>query len=468
MYFFYSLLMVFYGAGLIVVLYIRAWRRGKSVSGIRERLGFLPESLRHDGRLTFWFHSCSVGETLSVQPLAHALRRSYPEARLVFSTTTDTGQALARERFTQFGAGNVFYFPIDMASVVRRVLDWIRPTMVIIVDTEIWPNLTHHASRRGIPVVLANGRISESSFRRYLRIRPVLLRVFQSYRILMVASQEEAERFRQLGAPAGKILVTGNLKHDRNLVEQEVAAAQFRGLQEAFGLQSNSTNLIVAGSTHAGEEDVLLEVLGSLRRVPGLEATRLLLVPRHPRRFESVARDAALAGFQVTRRSRSKPATPGAEVLLLDTVGELAAAYGFASVAFVGGTLVRHGGQNIMEPAAHKRPIVIGPSMENFAQVLAEFRAHDAVVQIDAGTGDRAGQVRQLTDVFVRLLQNPAECERLGNAAHSVFASNLGATSRTAAKIAEILNAAPFPRQTGADSPASCTSESPERNQKPD
>lgn len=448
MYFFYSFLMVLYGAGLIVVLHIRAWRRRQPASGIRERLGFLPASLRHNGTPTIWIHSCSVGETLSVQPLAHALRERFPEIRLVFSTTTDTGQALARERFAKFGAGNTFYFPIDRAAVVRRVLDWIRPAMIIIVDTEIWPNLTCHAFRRAIPVVLANGRISEASFRRYRRIRPVLRRVFQNYRILMAASEEEAERFRQLGAPAGRIVTTGNIKHDRNLVEKDVAAAQSLALREVFGLQPGTENLMVAGSTHPGEEEALIEVLRRVRRIPGLEKTRLLLAPRHPERCASVARTAASAGFRVRRRSQETRSGEDAEVLLLDTVGELTTAYGFASIAFVGGTLIRHGGQNIMEPAAHAKPIVIGPSMENFAQILAEFRAHNAVIQIRAGENDREHQVQQITSVAVRLLQNPAEREVLGKAAFSVFESNLGATRRTVEKIAAILDETSGPGQT--------------------
>ena len=442
MYFFYSLLMVLYAAGLIVVLHIRAWRRRKSATGIRERLGFLSEGLRHSGNPTFWLHSCSVGETLSVQPLAHALQEHFPAARMVFSTTTDTGQALARERFERFGAGNTFYFPIDMAPIVKRVLDWIRPAMIIIVDTEIWPNLTRHAFRRGIPVVLVNGRISEAAFRRYRRIRPILSRVFQNYRMLMVASEEEAERFRLLGAPADRIVVTGNIKHDRNLVEKEVAAVQSVKLLEAFGLRPESGNLIVAGSTHGGEEEALLEVLRRVRRIHGLEETRLLLAPRHPERFAAVAGMATHAGFRVRRRSQAAPADEQAEVLLLDTVGELATAYGFASIAFVGGTLIRHGGQNIMEPAAHAKPVVIGPSMENFSQVLAEFRAHNAVIQIQAGESDREHQIQQLAGIFVRLLQNPQECRVLGNAAFSVFEQNLGATRRTVEKIAAIIGSA--------------------------
>lgn len=437
MYFLYSILLVIWGILLIPVFFYKAWRHKKSLPGLSQRLGQLPESLRFDGRATIWFHSCSVGETLSLQPLVQNLHRRFPDARFVFSTITKTGQEVAIQRFAAFGKGNTFYFPIDLASVVRRVLDWIQPAMIVIVDTEIWPNTLNQARRRGIPVMLANGRISASSFRYYRLARPVLRRVFQNYKALMMQSNEDAARIAQMGAPAAKIAVTGNIKIDRELIDENSNEALFRSLDEAFGFSELNAPLIVAGSTHAGEEQVLLDVLQRIRRISGLEQTRILLVPRHPERFDAVAQLAEQNGFIVRRRTGSATKDRNAEVLILDTVGELAAAYRFATVAFVGGTLVRHGGHSIMEPALYSKAIVIGPSMENFRQIAEEFRLHGGIRQISAGEQDRGRQAQQLLDVFLQLLQNSEEREALGRVAFSILEKSRGATQRTSERIAE-------------------------------
>jgi len=437
MYFFYSIFMVAWGILLIPVFFYKAWRYQKYLPGLRQRLGRLPDSLRSDGRPTIWFHSCSVGETLSAQPLAHALHQRFPEARFVFSTITNTGQVIARQRFAKYGPGNTFFFPIDLAWVANRVLDWIRPVMLIIVDTEIWPNVLHQACRRGVPVVLVNGRISAASFRYYRWARPVLRSVFRNYRALMMKSDEDAGRIRSMGAPPDKILVTGNLKYDRDLVEKEVTEAQAHSLDDALGLGSGAGPLIVAGSTHPAEEQILLEVLGRIRRTSGLESTRLLLVPRHPERFDAVAELVEQSGFSLRRRTRPAPPAPG-EVLLLDTLGELATAYRFATIAFVGGTLIQHGGQSILEPALYAKPIVIGPSMENFPQIIDEFSTRGAVWQINARESDRAAQVRELSETLVTLLRDQSARMKLGQAASSVLESNRGAASRTIHKITEL------------------------------
>jgi 3-deoxy-D-manno-octulosonic-acid transferase len=437
MYLIYSLLMVAWGILLIPSLLYKAWRHQKYLPGLRQRFGRLPASLRWNGRPAVWIHACSVGETLSAQPLVQALHEQFPDMRFVISTITGTGQAIAKERFARFGEGNTFFFPIDLAVIARRVLDWIRPSMLLILDTEIWPNVLHQASRRGIPVILVNGRISAKSFPHYRLARGVLRIVFRDYALLLMRSEEDAERIRDIGAPDEKVFIAGNIKYDRNLAEKEVSEAQARKLDETFGLASADATLIVAGSTHPGEEQILLEALQHLRRTPGLEQTRLLLVPRHPERFDAVADMAVNAGFAVRRRSNPLK-NAQAPVLLLDTMGELATAYRFAAIAFVGGTLIPHGGQNILEPALYAKPIVIGHSMENFTEILQEFRARDAVRQIEATDADRAAQIRQLTAAFTELLQNAAARDRLGKAAYSIFESNQGAVARTIQKVAEV------------------------------
>jgi len=437
MYLLYSILMVSWGIVLMPVFLYRAWRHHKSLPGLCQRLGRLPENLRSRGTPTIWFHCCSVGETLSVQPLTHLFHARFPQARFVFSTVTNTGQSIAKQRFSVYGEANTFFFPIDLAWVAKRVLDCIQPAMIVIIDTEIWPNVVHQAWKRHIPVVLVNGRISAASFRYYRWACPVLRRVFQNYRILLMKSDEDARRILEMGAPPDRVLVTGNLKYDLDLVKRDVTAAAAESLDAALGPAAIDAPLIIAGSTHPGEEDILLEVLGRIQNVPGLEHTRLLLAPRHPERFDEVAGLVERAGYAVQRRTQKK-AEVRAPVLLLDTIGELAAAYRFATIAFVGGTLVRRGGHSILEPALYAKPIVIGPSTENFSQVVEEFLQQGAVQQISATEENRSAQVRELSDAFKGLLLDRAACATLGRAACSVLENNSGATHRTIERIAAI------------------------------
>jgi 3-deoxy-D-manno-octulosonic-acid transferase len=438
MYLAYSLLLVILGILLIPPFLYKAWRYHKSFPGIAQRLGRLPDTLRSDGRATIWFHSCSVGETLSLQPLAQFLHQRFPNARFLFSTVTQTGQNIAIQRFTIYGKGNTFYFPIDFASIVRRVLNWIQPTAIVIVDTEIWPNLLRQAHRRGIPVILANGRISAGSFRYYRCARPALRRVFSDYRILMMQSEQDAVRISKIGAPAEKILVAGNLKFDCDYIEKDSDRSLSRSFEEDLGAIAANAPLIVAGSTHEGEEQILFDVLQRLRSTPGLEQTRLLLAPRHPERFVEVAQLAVRCGMAVARRTDRFGPDREAPVLLLDTVGELAAVYRFAMVVFIGGTLVRHGGHSIMEPALYSKAIVTGPSMQNFRQIFDEFRLHKGICVIEAGGKDPKLQSRQLLDVFRQLLQNVKERDALGAAARSILERNRGATRRIGERIADI------------------------------
>jgi 3-deoxy-D-manno-octulosonic-acid transferase len=437
MYLLYSVFLVTWGILLIPIFLYRAWRHHKYLPGLSQRLGHLPESLKFDGRPTIWFHACSVGETLSLQPLVDSLHQRFPKARFVFSTVTQTGQLIAARNFEGYGAGNTFYFPIDLASIVKRVLHWIQPALIVIIDTEIWPNLIHQAHRRVIPVILANGRISAKSFPYYRWARPVLAKVFRKYTLLMMQSEEDARRIKAIGAPVDKILVSGNIKFDRSLIEK----AHEKGTGDLgfdFCRERLNEPLIVAGSTHPGEEQILLEALERVRRISGLERTRLLIAPRHPERFEEVAAIISQSGFKFRRRTGGSTTEENVDILLLDTLGELAAAYRFAAVAFVGGTLVRRGGHSIMEPALYSKAIVIGPSMENFRGIVEEFRTQGGIVQIQAGPEDRDLQVEQLTQSFASLLQNKHEREIMGKMAFALLEKNRGAAGLTSEKIASV------------------------------
>jgi 3-deoxy-D-manno-octulosonic-acid transferase len=285
---------------------------------------------------------------------------------------------------------------------------------------------------------MANGRISPKSFRLYRLVGPMLRRIFANYSVLLMKSEDDAERIRMIGAPPGKVIVSGNIKYDKELVEQELSEGVAQSLDEALGLTSADGDLIVAGSTHAGEEQILIEVLRRIRLRPDLGKTRLLLGPRHPERFDAVADLAARAGFVVKRRSEDNKMATRADVMVLDTLGELATAYRFATIAFVGGTLIPHGGQSIIEPAWYAKPIVIGPSMENFRQIVSDFRARGAVKQIQAIDSDKEAQITELTDAFVWLLEDEERRTAMGNAAYSVFENNRGAARFTVDKIADI------------------------------
>jgi 3-deoxy-D-manno-octulosonic-acid transferase len=438
MYLLYSFILVFWGILLLPAFLYKAWRRNKGFPGISQRLGRLPENLQNNNPETFWFHACSVGETLSLQPLAQALHRRFPRARFIFSTTTQSGQEIAVERFARYGDGNTFYFPIDLACVVSRVLDWIKPSLITVVETEIWPNLLHQAHGRNIPVVLVNGRISNASFRHYRWGRSFLKKVFPQYRALLMQSKDDAFRIRGIGAPAEKITVTGNIKFDAGAFEEDADAVAAQDLEQGLGLNDLDAPLIVAGSTHPDEEAILFEVFKSIRTTRGLERTQLLVAPRHPERFEEVAQLAIQNGLGLKRRSQNSGTDSGAEVLLLDTIGELAAVYRYATVVFVGGTLTDHGGHSIIEPAICSKPIVVGPSMENFRSILSEFLTNGGIWQIAAGGKDRNSQVRQLLKAFRQLLQNRAERDAMGLAAREVLDRNHGAVSRSAQIIESI------------------------------
>jgi len=437
MYLFYSAMFTLWVIFMWPYFLYNAVKHKKYLPSMKERFGFDLDRLKSDGRRTFWIHSCSVGETLSVQPLAAALHEKYPDARLVFSTITKSGQAIAQERFAQYG-GHVFYFPVDLAPIANRVLDVLKPTMLITIDTEIWPNVMRESKRRNIPIIMVNGRISAESFRYYRYTQGWMGRVLDNYRYFLMKAGEDAERIQRMGAWPSRIVVTGNIKYDRAHVESNLLSEQAQTIDKALRLTQSKGRLIIAGSTHDDEESTLLAVLRGLRGVSGLEDTRLLIVPRHPERFTAVADLAERSGFGVRRRSRPNDGRDDAEVLILDTLGELATTYQFADVVFVGGTLIPHGGQSIMEPAACGKAVVIGPSMENFPGIIDDFLADNAIVQIEADEKNKPAQIEQLQKAFEQLLSNDPERERLGNAALAIFDASRGATSRVMEKISKV------------------------------
>lgn len=401
----------------------------KYLGNLKGRLWLSP--LAADSRPAIWLHAVSVGETLAAKPLIAALRQRFPNYRLVVSTTTMTGQVVARQQITE--ANEVCYFPFDWKFTVRRALNAVQPEVVILMESELWLNFLDECRNRQIPTVVVNGRISDRSFPRSQKFGFFIRRLYGLVARFLMQGQLDAERAVELGAPAERVTVSGNLKYDIADSSQSPKLAETaERLDELFAF--NQSALIVAGSTSEGEEQALLAACA------GLSGTRLLIAPRHPERFNAVAALLESSGVKFSRRSSSSLADESAqtaEVILLDSIGELAAVYRFASVVFVGGSLVSVGGHNILEAALFSKPIIVGPHMQNFREIAAEFLRRDALIQLQST--DANEQVRELSRTFAELLSDQSRAEELGANARQAIEDNRGATARTVDAIAELL-----------------------------
>jgi 3-deoxy-D-manno-octulosonic-acid transferase len=428
----YSFALLALFLALLPYFIYQALKHGKYLDSFRQRLGRLPDGLRDD-RPTLWVHAVSVGEFNAARPLVASLRRQAPEYRVVVSTTTLTGQRLARAECGRSIDGS-FYFPFDLARVARRALDHIRPAAVVILETELWPNFLRECRKRNVLTVIANGRISPRSFRGYRRARPFITRVIQDVSLFVMQSEADAKRARALGAPPDRVRVCGNLKYD--IAEADGKRSEAGEIDSLFAL-SSSQRLIVAGSTAAGEEKILLDTLADVRSRTGLEDARLLIAPRHPERFDEVEALITQSGFEFVRRSRAtdeSQKTRAASVILLDTIGELASVYQFAAVVFVGGSLAPRGGHNVIEPAAYAKPIIVGPFTENFSRIISDFISRSALVQISEA---EARDPKALAREVIRLLTDRTYAEAMGARAREILLDNRGATRCTVAAITE-------------------------------
>jgi 3-deoxy-D-manno-octulosonic-acid transferase len=422
--FLYSLVL----AGALIVgapwWLLSMFRHGKYRAGFWERCGFVPRRLNStpgpsgtagatNSENCTWVHAVSVGEVLAVTGLIEELRRQ-PHQRVVISTTTATGQKLARDRF---GAENVFYFPLDFAFAIRPYIHRLRPQLLILVETEFWPNLLWLAHAEGIRVAVVNARLSDRSFPRYRRFRRLLRSMLDTIDVYLAQSEEDARRLAAIGARPNRIRVCGNLKFDfRPPAALPLVASLHAALQQA-----GAGPLIAAGSTVEGEEE---EILAAFRRVrERWPKAVLLLAPRHPERFPDVAGLLVASGLTWWRRSQWTGTPVGGGVFLLDSIGELSAAYALAQIAFVGGSLAPRGGHNILEPAFHGVPVVVGPHTENFRDVIALFARQNAVRVVKNG--------EELADLWLRLLADERERAELGSRAGAVLRSYSGATART-------------------------------------
>jgi 3-deoxy-D-manno-octulosonic-acid transferase len=403
-------MLVFYSLALLLVLIagapywlFRMMTSGKYREGLSERLGFVPRRLRITERV-IWVHAVSVGEVLAASRLIEELG-ARSGCTVLISTTTRTGQRLARERF---GADRVFYFPLDFAFAVRAYLRALRPRMVVLLETEFWPRVLIACRRAGVPMVVVNARISDRSWPHYLRLRFLWRRLLNGFALVLAQSELDAERLTALGA--SNVRTGGNLKYDIRVAQPAEATEALRAQLPA------DAKVLVCGSTLADEEELLVDA------VPPDVIT--ILAPRHPERFETVAAMLSDRGLRFVRRSQwaALPAPLSAGMFfLLDSIGELASVYSLSSIAVVGGGMFAPGGHNPLEPAQFGVPVVIGPHYENFRDIAEKLRSANAIAVVEPSS---------LAGTLQHLLADKGEADEMGGRGRAVFESEAGATDR--------------------------------------
>jgi 3-deoxy-D-manno-octulosonic-acid transferase len=407
---------------------VQMLRRSKYRAGLAERLGRVPARLRPAQGAVVWLHAVSVGEVLAASSLIEELKVLFPGGRVVVSTTTTTGQQLARERF---GEENVFYFPLDFAFAIRPYLRALKPQLVVLAETEFWPNFLRLAKASGARVAVVNARISDRSLPGYRRWRGLLSGILRNVKLFLAQSEEDKRRLISIGAAPERVQVAGNLKFDTRAPARSPALDPLRAALAGTGREQT----VVCGSTVEGEEDLLLSAFKTvLARHP---QAVMVVAPRHPERFDAVAGLLAASGVPWQRRTALAPGGPvSGGVLLLDTIGELSIIYALGSVAFVGGSLVPRGGHNILEPAQQGCAILVGPHTENFRQIVSLF--------------DRAGALRivrpdpqALADVLLQLLGDRGARSHLGELARQTWQAHSGATQRTLDALAVLMGLRP-------------------------
>jgi 3-deoxy-D-manno-octulosonic-acid transferase len=425
-YFLYSLLLA---AALLLSLpywLYQMLRHGKYRRGLAERMGSVPSRLIQtspETGLAIWVHAVSVGEVLAVSGLIDEMRCRFPRHKIFITTTTDTAQELAQKRF---GKENVFYFPLDFAFAIRPYLRALHPGLVVIAETEFWPNFLRLARASGARIAVVNARISDRSWPNYRRFRALLKKELENIDLFLAQTEEDSIRLESIGAALNRVQVTGNLKFDVNLPPPPPIVATLRKSLAASG----AGPVLVCGSTVEGEEPLLLKAFENVL-VANPRAV-MMLAPRHPERFDTVAALLTQMELPFLRRTLWTTGDSGAGekntdflvggVLLVDTIGELAALYSLADVAFVGGSLVPHGGHNIIEPAQYGVAIVVGNHTENFRDIVSLFQSQDAV---------RIVGVAELPLVLMELLANPAERAALGQRAAETLRSRTETTADT-------------------------------------
>ncbi|MGC1455254.1 MAG: 3-deoxy-D-manno-octulosonic acid transferase [Nitrospirota bacterium] len=409
MYILYNLLLIVATVLLLPVILFKLITVPKYRGGMTQKLGRLRKGVMQTikGSRPIWVHAVSVGEVMAAHPLIRELKKKYPHRKLILSTVTVTGNYTARRRVPEADA--VFYFPFDFPCIVRRVIQGINPQIVLVAETELWPNFFRELKRAGVPSAVINGRISPNSRRNYQKFRSFFTQVFDNVTLFCMQSEADAIRIKDIGADPEKVMVTGNLKFDQKLSPTTSAPVSI----------GSGTKVITAGSTHRGEESALLDVFKLLRRkYPDL---LLIIAPRHPERFDEVEGLINKAGYDCQRRTMLKGRLK--DVLLLDTIGELRSFYSLCDIAFVGGSLVKVGGHNLLEPAAMKKPVIFSRYMFNFKEISEAL--------LSAGGGVMVKDKTELYDQIDILLSDKELARSMGERAFSVIEMNSGAAQKT-------------------------------------
>ncbi|MFH1625789.1 MAG: 3-deoxy-D-manno-octulosonic acid transferase [Pseudomonadota bacterium] len=419
MYLLYNFLLLL-GSILVLPLYLfKMITTGKYRRSALQKLGYLPTRLTRDlaGESPLWFHAVSVGEVLSSASIIRMIKEKYPNHKIILSTVTETGNHTAKSRLT--GIDSIIYFPLDYRCVVKRVIAAINPRLFVIVDTDIWPNFLRELKKRRVPSIIINGRVSPRSYRRYRCFKWFFKTVLEHISLFSMQSLVDSDRIIKSGADASKVMTTGNLKFDQEV--PDLADLEKERLLYSMDLKPTQ-KVFIAGSTHRGEEEIVLDVFEELKRE--YSDLVLLLAPRNPERFTEVENLVSARNLTCVRKTRIKTSSNPAvrEVIILDTIGELSRIYSIGLFAFVGGSFVKVGGHNLLEPAGYKKAVIFGPYMHNFSEISQVLK--------DSGGGI---QVRH-KDEFVfharRLLDDPSLLHSLGEAAYGVIERNQGATLR--------------------------------------
>jgi 3-deoxy-D-manno-octulosonic-acid transferase len=371
-------------------------------------------------------HAVSVGEAQAISVLVKSIKRQYPNFRLVISTVTKTGNKVVQKLIESDDLA--IYSPLDVSVIVNRVVELISPQLFIVAETEIWPNLTVNLAKRDIPIILVNGRISSGSFKGYQIVRPMFKEVLQKFSLFCMQTEQDAQKIIFLGASEDRVKVTGNMKFDVQTTDQKLQVS-------SLGLVGKDEQLFIAGSTHRGEEKIILQTYREV--VSNFPNLRLLLAPRHIERTQEIERLVVKFGFKSQRFSQlrlglqSKARNPQ-PILILDTIGQLKNLYAIAELVFIGGSLIPHGGQNPIEPAVFSKPILFGPYMSNFLSIVEVFLNKQAAIMVK--------DAQQLKNSCLMLLDNPVLRKDLGERAREVVEKNKGASFTNLQLLRSLLN----------------------------
>ncbi len=408
--------------------------RGKYRRGFWQRMGYYSDEIKRGliNQSPIWIHAVSVGEVIASTSLIKSLRKEYPDIKIILSTVTDTGQQIAKEKIKE--ADYIIYFPFDFSWSVKRALNTINPIICIIMETELWPNFLREANRKAIPVAVINGRISERSFKRYRMISLFMKNVLESVKLFSMQTEDDAKRAIALGADKRNARVSGNIKYDNEF--KEIEEEKVKEIKNTLGV-NNSDRIFIAGSTHPGEEEIIIRLYSHILK--NHADFRLVIAPRHIDRVGEVEEIVKKMGLDTVRKtaiskgSHRSPVTSHQlkPVIILDTIGELSFMYSIADIVFVGGSLIPHGGQNILEPAFYKKPVIFGKYMMNFQEIAKEM--------ILSGGGIQVNNEEDLIREVGELLNNKKKMIEIGEKGYQVIMKNRGALQKNLELIKDII-----------------------------